>query len=110
MHSLVFSLLSLLLANHLLAQTSIDVGASVGQQSYESSADDPRVLTSLDLLARRGAAGVQIAVDYADLTEEGALFVFHPDLVYRWALPANVTLMAGGGPTFAYPGGSGGGL
>lgn len=107
---LAITILSLVLADHALAQTAIDLGAAVGQQSYESSSDDPRVLTSLEILARRGAMGVHMAVEYADLTEEGALFVFHPDLVYRWALPANVVLMFGGGPTIANVGGSGGGL
>jgi hypothetical protein len=103
-------LFSLLLTQSALGQTIIDAGAAVGQQSYESSADDPRTLTSLEVLGRRGPIGLQLAVEYADLTEEGALFVVHPDVVYRWSLPANFALMVGAGPTWSYPGGSGGGL
>src|SRR5256885_1407639 len=99
-----------MLTSPLVAQTTVAVGASVGQQSYQSSIDDPRTLTSLELLGRRGAIGVDLAVEYADLSDEGALFVVHPDIVYRWTLPANFAVIAGGGPTWAYPGGSGGGL
>jgi hypothetical protein len=92
---LTITVLSLVLADHVLAQTVIDIGAAVGQQSYESSSDDSRVLTSLEVLARCGALGLHVAAEYADLTAEGALFVFHPDLVYRWALPARFAVMIG---------------
>src|SRR5947209_10197312 len=104
-------LLSLLLpVQSLLAQTHIQVGAAVGQQSYESTIDDPRTLTSLEVLALRHNTGLQVAVEYADLSEEGPLFVVHPDLVYHWPLGPSFGALVGGGPTFAYPGGSGGGL
>jgi len=103
------SLVLLLVALPLSAQTTIDIGAAVGQQSYAASTDDSRVLTGADLLARRGNAGLHVAVEYADLTEEGALFVFHPDLVYRRPF-GSFALMAGAGPTLMNVGGSGSGL
>ncbi|MEK6372348.1 MAG: hypothetical protein AABO58_06595 [Acidobacteriota bacterium] len=103
-------LLALLPLQFLSAQTVIDAGAAVGQQAYESSIDDPRVLTGIEVLARRGASGLYIAVEYADLSEESALIVIHPDFVYRWTLPAHSAVSIGGGPTLANLGGSGGGL
>jgi hypothetical protein len=99
-----------LLALPLSAQTVIDVGASVGEQSYESYADDPRILPGVELLARRGAWGLHLAGEYVDLTEESALIVVHPDLVYRWTLPAHFAVSIGGGPTLTNVGGSGGGV
>src|SRR5437870_6735215 len=110
MRRLALIILALLPMQRLVAQTTIDVGVAVGEQSYESTIDDPRVLTSVELLARRGTTGVHLAAEYADLSEEGALFVIHPDLVYRWALGSSFGAMIGGGPTYANVGGSGGGL
>jgi len=104
-----FLLLSLL-TFPLSAQTTIDIGASVGQQPYANPSDDPRYLPGIELLARRGAAGVHLAIEYADLTEESALIVIHPDLVYRWTLPAHFAASIGAGPTLTNVGGSGGGL
>src|SRR5436190_19433864 len=102
---ILLTILALLPIQRLAAQVTVDVGVAVGEQSYESSSDDPRVLTSVELLARRGATGVHLALEYADLSEEGALIVVHPDLVYRWALGSNFAVMIGGGPTYANVGG-----
>jgi hypothetical protein len=97
----LLSLVTLLVVDRVAAQTTaVDIGAAVGRQSYADSLDDPRILTSLDLVARRGSAGIELAVEYADLSEEGALVVAHPDIVYRWQLPANFALLAGAGPTW----------
>jgi hypothetical protein len=93
-----------LVALPLSAQTVIDIGAAGGRQSYRAFSDNPRWLTSAEVLARRGNAGVHLAVEYADLSEEGALVVIHPDLVYRWPL-GSLAVMAGVGPTYANIGG-----
>lgn len=36
--------------------------------------------------------------------------MIHPDLVYRWTLPAHFAVSIGAGPTLTNVGGSGGGL
>src|SRR5215212_4352172 len=94
-------LLSLLfLTTALTAQTRVAVGLAVGQESYESRADDPRVLTGGDVLLRRGAWGGHLAVEYADLTEESALIAIHANVIYRQPFGAGFFLLVGGGPTF----------
>lgn len=93
----------------LFAQTSLDLGVAVGQQSYADTIDDPRILTGAEALVRRGNAGLHVALEYADLSEEGALLVLHPDLVYRWPL-GSFGLTAGAGATYAYIDGPEGGL
>jgi hypothetical protein len=85
------------------AQTHMDVGFSVGAQSYEAALDNPRVLTSAEVLVQRRALGFHVAVEYADLSEEGALIALHPDLVYRLA-GESFFAVAGVGPTFVSPG------
>lgn len=99
--TVVLLLLSPIIAS---AQNVVSVGAAIGMQSYQSSIDDPHVLSSLDLLLRRGNAGVHVAVEYADLSEEGALIVIHPDLVYRQTVGQKGFLLFGAGPTFTSPG------
>jgi len=107
---LVISLLALVLASTVIAQTIVDAGAALGRQSYESRANDPKDLLSVEALARWRAVGVHLALDFANLSQEGMLTVVHPDVVYCWTFPANFGLMIGAGPSYAYPGGSGGGL
>ncbi len=80
------------------------VGGSVGIQSYQAAVDDPRVLSSIELLARRGNTGVHIAVEYTDLSQEGALIAVHPDFIYFQPLGEKVFLSLGAGPTFTAPG------
>lgn len=106
MSSLRLSALLLLLVSPIIAsaQNVVSVGAAIGIQSYQSSIDDPRVLSSIDLLLRRGNAGVHVAVEYADLSEEGGLIVIHPDLVYRQMVGQKVFIIFGAGPTFTSPG------
>ena len=99
--------LALLLAPSLLAQTTIDAGAALGRQSYESRADDPKDLLSIEALGMRRSAGIHLAVDVADLSQEGRVTIVHPDLVYRWSLPMGFGLMIGGGPSWAQHGGAG---
>jgi hypothetical protein len=91
------------------AQTPrFDAGFAMGVQSYESSEESQRVLTSVDVLARGESLGVHVAVEYADLSDEGALIVTHPDVVYRKAFGTSGWFgLLGAGPTFATVGGLG---
>jgi hypothetical protein len=98
------SALLLLLPIIASAQTVVSVGTALGWQSYRGSIDNPRILSSLELLVRRGGAGVHVAVEYADLSDEGALIVIHPDLVFRQAIGQRGFVMFGAGPTFFSPG------
>jgi hypothetical protein len=81
------------------AHAAVSAGVTIGQQSYASTSDNPRVLTSADILWQRGAAGVHVAGEYADLTEEGALIVTHADLVYRH-IGSGYSFLIGAGPTY----------
>jgi hypothetical protein len=81
------------------AYAGVQAGVALGQQSYRSSIDDPRVLSSVDVLLTRAQAGVHVAGEYADLSEEGALTVIHVDVVYRWT-GKDLSLLIGAGPTF----------
>ncbi len=89
----------------LTAQASVHVGVAIGQQSYESSSDNPRILTGGDVLFQRGRGGVHVAAEYADLSEEGALIVIHPDVVYR-RVGKQISFLAGAGPTIVNTGSS----
>ncbi|MCU1349760.1 MAG: hypothetical protein JWO56_2790 [Acidobacteria bacterium] len=71
---LATALLTALVALPLAAQIHIDAGAGVGMQSYESSADSPRVVTGVELLVRGQSFGVHLAGEYADLTDAGHTF------------------------------------
>jgi hypothetical protein len=97
-------LLLLSLPTVLNAQTRIDAGIAIGLQSHESSSDSPRVLSSADVLARRGNIGAHLAVEYADLTQLGAMVATHLNLVYRHALGGHYAFLAGAGPTYVYNG------
>ena len=108
--SLALFLFPIVLANTLTAQTSVEAGVALGRQSYESRTDDPKTLLDVEALALRRSVGIHLALDFAKLSQEGMLTVVHPDVVYRWTLPANFALMIGGGPSYAHPGGPGGGL
>ena len=100
-------LLTLLSSISLSAQTRIDAGVAIGRQSYApASGESPRVLTSLEVLARRGAFGLQVAGEYAD-HPEGALMVVHPDLIYRREFAQRWFALAGAGLTNATIGGAG---
>ena len=92
----------LALTTILNAQTRIDAGLAVGLQSHESSSDSPRVLSSADVLARRGNIGAHLAVEYTDLTQLGAMVATHLNLVYRHALGSDYAFLAGAGPTYVY--------
>jgi hypothetical protein len=81
------------------AFAGVSIGAALGQQSYSSTIDDPRILSSVDVLLTRGQAGVHVAWEYADLSEEGALVVTHVDVVYR-RIGNGFSFLAGAGPTF----------
>jgi hypothetical protein len=83
----------------LIAQTRLEVGVSIGQQSYASSADDPRVLTGMDFLAAGNTFGAHVAGEYADLSEEGALVAVHVDGVYRREWASGFSFLAGAGPS-----------
>lgn len=75
----------LLIAAAAQAQTHIDVGLSLGEQSYAAHEDNPRHLPGVELLLRRGAWGGHVAVEYADLSvAEGPLVAIHMDAVRRF--------------------------
>ncbi len=99
MRTALISLLVLLTVS-VSAQTTIDAGVAIGQQPYHSFIDDPRVLTSVEVLAQRHAVGGHVAVEYADIDETGAVLVTHADVTYRWRLNDHVFVLAGAGPTF----------
>src|SRR5262249_51632907 len=63
--------LALLFVPPIIAQTTIDAGVALGRQSYESRADDPKDLRSIEALGLRQSAGIHIALDFADLSQEG---------------------------------------
>ena len=107
---LLLFFIALLPLRPLCAQTNIDIGVSVGEQRYRSSLDSARVLTGAELLVRGTALGVQLAVEYADLSDEGALVVLHPDLVYRLPLGARFAASIAAGPTLVTIGGEGGSI
>lgn len=86
------------------AETRVAIGTFIGQQSYRSYLDDPRVLSGLELLVLRAPLGLHVAGEYADVDEHGALLVEHVDVVYQHALPQHFSLMLGGGPTFVNTG------
>jgi hypothetical protein len=93
-------LLALAFSLPAVAQTHIDAGVSVGQQAYESSADDPRVLTGVELLARRNAVGLLVAMEYADLSFDGTMLATHVDGIYRFPFSDNFSATAGAGVTY----------
>lgn len=92
-------LVLLLTAMPAAAQFHVGIGAGAGMQSYENVDDDPRVLSEVELLVRRGRWGAHIAVEYADLSSAGRIFVTHLDAAYRWPLARQFSILAGTGPT-----------
>jgi hypothetical protein len=102
---------SLLLAALLLlplsafAQTRIDLGVSVGQQSYQNSQLDPRYLPGVDLTASRNHFAAQVAVEYADVSDvDGHLVAVHGDVLYRIPFARTWLFAIGGGPSYLYSG------
>lgn len=84
----------------LLAQSRIDAGVSIGQQGYENFSDDPRVLTSIEMLVRRDPIDFQVALEYANLADAGMLFALHNNVLYRYELGTSLAVMGGVGGTY----------
>src|SRR5258706_8536297 len=64
-------------------QLHVDAGLAIGQQSYETSDDDPRVLVGAEALLRGRTLGLHVAVEHADLSDFGALYAAHIDGIWR---------------------------
>ena len=99
--SLVF-LLALGFTLPLFAQTRMDAGVFLGQQGYENVSDDPRLLPGVELMLRRDPWNVQLALEYADLTQQSGLFTTHANVLYRWKLGERFALLAGAGATYLF--------
>ena len=92
-------LVVLLISAAAQAQTHVDIGLSLGQQSYAANEDNPRYLPGIELLVRRGAWGGHVAVEYADLSAaEGPLVAIHTDAVRRFGSGSWIATL-GLGPT-----------
>ena len=81
------------------AQVRVEAGVSAGVQPYEREEDDPRVMTGADALIQRGAGGLDVAIDYEDLSFGGHTFITHLDGVYRREVRPQWKVMLGAGFT-----------
>jgi hypothetical protein len=103
-------LLALSLPTAAQQQIHVDAGVAIGQQSYETVQDTPRVLVGVEALVRGRVFGVHAAVEHADLTDFGQVYASHLDAVWRHELGAHTWFLAGAGPTYVFIDGSGHGL
>ena len=78
----------------------------MGLQSFPATADSPRFVSSVEVMAWRGALGLQAAVDYARLSD-GALVALHTNVIYRHDFSSRVFALAGAGLTSAAVGSNG---
>lgn len=81
-------------------------GLFIGQQAYQNSDNDPRVLVGIEMLAQRGHAGAHVAIEHADLADFGNVYISHWDAVYRHTFNNGLSVMAGGGLTLLTGNGS----
>lgn len=92
--------LLLLFCSTVSAQVRVDLGAALGQQSYEAPQRGSQFLISPEVLLSKGRLGLYYALDHADLSSAGTMYASHLGLAYGWPIGRNVAVRAGAGPSY----------